>query len=945
MLGGDDATGTLTSPVFLIARPYINFLIGGGNRPGEAFIKLLVDGKPYSTATGGNDEKLIWMHWEVKNLQGKKAQIQIVDNAKGSWGHINIDQIVQSNQERGELPAQLYDETYRPQFHFSARTNWLNDPNGLVFYDGEYHLFFQHNPSGIQWGEMTWGHAVSPDLVHWKQLDHAILPDRMGTIYSGSAVVDWNNTAGFQTGKEKVLVAMYTSAERNGQKYSQCIAYSNDRGRTWTKYDKNPVLPYVAPCNRDPKLIWYAPTKQWIVTIYLTGQDYALFTSPDLKSFTRLQNVPPFGNAECPDFYPMPVDGNAAQIKWVFSGANGRYVTGDFDGHKFVLDSQHSQPMDWGKNYYAAQTYSDIPASDGRRIQIAWMNGGVYPKMPFNQQMSFPTELKLQRFPEGLRICRTPVREIELLHSDPHEWHDLTVKPGENPLADIHGDLFEIRAEIEPGDATEVGFNIRGHQVACHIADQKLTCLGGIAPMPLVNKRLTLQILVDRSSLEVFANNGYVAMTSCFVPDPKTASLSFTPWAVMPNSSTCKRLRFDPRGKTNFRNRQIGLSFLKELSVIPTKSRIAFGSALVCLILVGSTMPTIQADNGTFVKIYAEKVGQTAAVNLRCEYLSNPLGMHETAPRLSWMIQSPTRGQLQTAYQILVASSPEKLAKDQGDLWDSGKVASDESGHVVYAGQPLVSREAAYWKVQIWDGSAKPSGYSAPALWTEGLLKPEDWHAKWIGAEEADTLPEVKNPVKIIHAVYEATDGTAARDVTRLLVSHLKRGRLSFNVSNEALGGDPALNHIKQLKVKYTFEGKAATATCDENDRLILPGAGSAVRYLRKTFTTDKAVRSATLYATALGLYELDLNGQRVGDHVLAPDWTDYRKRKVQLPGVRCHGTDQQWPKRPGRVDRQRLVCRPHWQRRLSDVGQKACPHGATGSDVYRWHRAKHRYR
>jgi fructan beta-fructosidase len=536
-LDGDNATGKLTSAVFTIERPYINFLIGGGDRPGEAFVQLLVDGKAVRAATGHDDEHLTWTHWDVKDLQGKNAQVQIVDNAVGGWGHINIDSISETEKPKGDLTERdflqdvatpiLYDEAYRPQFHFSARKNWLNDPNGLVFYDGEYHLFFQHNPTGIQWGNMTWGHAASPDLVHWKQLDNALLPDRLGTIYSGSAVVDWNNTTGFQTGKEKPLIAMYTAAERDGQKYSQCIAYSNDRGRTWTKYDKNPVLPYIAPANRDPKMIWHAPTKQWIVALYLTGQDYALFSSPDLKSFTRLQNVPPFGNGECPDFYPMPVDGNPAQIKWVFSGANGRYVTGDFDGHKFVLDSPHSQPMDWGKNYYAAQTYSDIPAADGRRIQIAWMNGGVYPKMPFNQQMSFPTELKLQRFPEGLRICRTPVREIELLHSDPHEWHDLTVKPGDNPLAAIHGDLFDIRAEIEPGDATEVGFIIRGHKVAYRIADQKLTCLGGTASVPLANKHLSLQLLVDRSSLEVFANNGYVAMTSCFVPDPKNKSLEF----------------------------------------------------------------------------------------------------------------------------------------------------------------------------------------------------------------------------------------------------------------------------------------------------------------------------------------------------------------------------------------------------------------------------------
>jgi fructan beta-fructosidase len=417
----------------------------------------------------------------------------------------------------------LYDETYRPQFHFTAQKNWLNDPNGLVYYAGEYHLFFQHDPRSNNPAHMSWGHAVSTDLLHWKQLDNAIAPDKFGDIWSGSAVVDENNTTGFQTGTEKPIVAIYTAA---GHPFTQRISYSIDRGRTWTKYP-TAVLPHIIGGDRDPKVIWHAATKQWIMALYLDGQDYALFTSPDLKSFAKLQDVPPFGNGECPDFFPMPVDGNAGTIKWVFSGANGRYVTGDFDGHKFVLDSPRSQMIDWGKNYYAAQTYSGIPAADGRRIQIAWMNGGKYPGMPFNQQMSFPCELTLRQFPEGLRICRTPVKEIELLHETPQQWKDLAVKAGEDPLKDLTGDLFDIRMKIEPGTAAKFGLNIRGCKLAYQVKNQTLTCLGRSTEVPLQDGRITLRVLVDRASIEVFANDGRVGLSSCFVPDPADKSLRF----------------------------------------------------------------------------------------------------------------------------------------------------------------------------------------------------------------------------------------------------------------------------------------------------------------------------------------------------------------------------------------------------------------------------------
>ncbi|MBK7642960.1 MAG: glycoside hydrolase family 32 protein [Planctomycetes bacterium] len=516
-LGGDAALGTLTSPEFAIERTYLNFLVGGGAHPGETCVELLVGGAVVRSATGSDDEHLDWESWDLADLAGARARLRIADRASGGWGHINVDSIAQSDERRADpiVTTPLYAETYRPQFHFTSRANWLNDPNGLVFYAGEYHLFFQHNPSGIQWGNMTWGHAVSPDLVHWKQLENALLPDALGTIYSGSAAVDGKNTAGFETGSEKTIVALYTAA---GQPFTQCLAYSNDRGRTFTKYAKNPVIPHIAGENRDPKVVWYAPSSRWILALYLEGERYALFSSPDMKSWTKLQELAVPGCGECPDFFEMPVAGEPGTRKWVFTAANGNYLLGSFDGRTFAPEGAPLRE-DWGRNYYAVQSYSDLPASDGRRIQIAWMNGGRYPRMPFNQQMSFPCELELVRTSAGLRLTRMPVREIESLRTRTRTWASSELA-GEVAL-EAEGGLYDLEAEFEPGSASEVGLSFRGERIAYSVREQRLACLGASAELPLVQGKLKLRVLIDRTSIEVFGNGGRVSLTSCFLPRGK----------------------------------------------------------------------------------------------------------------------------------------------------------------------------------------------------------------------------------------------------------------------------------------------------------------------------------------------------------------------------------------------------------------------------------------
>ena len=476
-------------------------------------IDFVVDGKiaRREKLSMADEKPDYWAYLDVSEFKGRK----VVLKADGLPGNSKaLKNIFQSDVA---LDAKdIYREPHRPQFHYTMRRGWLNDPNGLLFYKGEYHLCYQTFPLGTGLGGYAhWGHAISSDLVHWTEYPMALYPGENGHVFSGSGVVDWNNTTGFKTGPDDPLVVAYD----NPNPGEQAIAYSNDRGRTWTKYDGNPVLPRFAKNNGDPKIFWYAPTKRWIMICTFPKENYGFFSSPNLKDWKLEQSVYLQG-FECPDFFPMTVEGQTTR-KWVLTTNPLTYFTGDFDGHIFKPDSETGQRLDWGFSYHSAQTFNEMPESDGRRIQIAWMQdvaGDFYHQTLFNQQLSFPTALTLHAFPEGLRVCRQPIREIEKLRVKEHSWRDLTLNPGENPIASIKGDLFEIRAEIEVGNASDVGFSIRGVPINYSVKDRKLSLFGNNAPMEQVAGRIALQILVDRTSLEVFGNGGRVSITSYFSP-------------------------------------------------------------------------------------------------------------------------------------------------------------------------------------------------------------------------------------------------------------------------------------------------------------------------------------------------------------------------------------------------------------------------------------------
>ncbi len=445
------------------------------------------------------------------------------------------------------LPA-YYSEKYRPQFHFTAKKNWLNDPNGLFYYNGTYHLFFQYMPPHRPGAYKDWGHATSTDLVHWEQTPRHITPHKVwGGCWSGSAVVDVNNTSGFQAGKEKPIVAFITNGGNPGDGIgplcTQCIAYSTDGGMNFTYYDQNPVIKNINRSNRDPKVAWDPSSRKWIMSLYMDkDNDYGLFASSDLKQWEYLSTVSLKGVAECPGFEPLPVDGDSTRRKWLLFGANGNYVTGSFDGKKFKPETG-VQIADYGKNYYAGQIWNNAP--DGRTIHIAWMPTKPYPGMPFEQQMNFPTEIKLKTTPAGVRMFRMPVKEISLLYDKEIKWQKMLNSQSENPLGDLKNDLYDISLDVDVRRASSFDVVIRGTTIHYDAAKKMIYCGGkwvpnifvpedwrasadrkitdlnamGQAPLAPIEGKIKLRILVDRTTIEIFGNDGQIVMTSCFIPD------------------------------------------------------------------------------------------------------------------------------------------------------------------------------------------------------------------------------------------------------------------------------------------------------------------------------------------------------------------------------------------------------------------------------------------
>jgi fructan beta-fructosidase len=446
-----------------------------------------------------------------------------------------------------QSPA-TYEEQLRPQFHFSPAASFTNDPNGLVYYKGTYHLFYQQRVFAGSTGLSCcdWGHAVSRDLVHWEQRPVAIhRVAESGTtpaeaIFSGSAVVDWNNTSGFGSATNPPLVAIYTAARPGSQ--TQKLAYSVDEGTTWRLYAGNPVLDIQSGSFRDPKVFWYEPLRRWTMVIYSsTGTRF--YTSLDLKSW-EYQSTFATG-FECPDFFPLAVDGDVGRLKWLLFEANGQYWVGDFDGSTFKAPGATPEGlMDYGTNYYAAQTFSDSP---GRRVLISWISpgfarNGIWPELPWMGAMTVARELGLKTIDGRPQVVTTPVDELARLRT-----RGITV-PRTTLFADTsltlppaaQGNQLDIEITIEPGSSAQSGLRILvgeglyttiGYDSASHevFLDRSRSGrqdgLGGngstgrtALPQKSRGKPVTLRVLVDRSTLEVYADGGSRVLSATVLP-------------------------------------------------------------------------------------------------------------------------------------------------------------------------------------------------------------------------------------------------------------------------------------------------------------------------------------------------------------------------------------------------------------------------------------------
>ncbi|MDF9830128.1 glycoside hydrolase family 32 protein [Parabacteroides sp. PF5-6] len=473
-----------------------------------------------------------------------------------------------ASQSETKSETRAFQETYRPQVHFSPASGWMNDPNGMVYYKGEYHLFYQHYPNDTQWGPMHWGHAISTDLVHWEHQPIAIYPDELGYIFSGSAVVDKANTSGLGSTENPPLIAFFTYHDMKKEKAgeidieSQGIAYSLDKGRTWTKYAQNPILknPGIRDF-RDPKVCWHAPSRQWVMSI-ASGQVIRFYGSKNCLDWEYLSA---FGKGvgshegvwECPDLFPLKVNGSNEE-KWVLivninpggpaGGSATQYFVGDFDGKQFTSAQQETLWMDYGKDNYAGVTWSDAP--DNRRILIGWMNNWQYagkePTPTWSGAATFPREMGLVQDGSLYLLTSTPVKEIDHLKGQNMQLAKTPVKSS-YLLTDqfkFAASPLEIKLTFDQSNNTQMNFpakygirlkNDKGEYIligydnmekifyvdrtnaTAEIFSEHFSSLHGV-PYIVNSPQVDWHLIIDANSIEFFAAGGRIVLTNLFYP-------------------------------------------------------------------------------------------------------------------------------------------------------------------------------------------------------------------------------------------------------------------------------------------------------------------------------------------------------------------------------------------------------------------------------------------
>jgi fructan beta-fructosidase len=529
---------------------YLNLPVNNSDRLVRARVKVdgvTLDQFTINLADGNPD---FWTFFDVTPYQGKKLSIEIENPPPGTRGGApnleNVEPSIPILSTKGldmvhadsKFPGQdsLYMESGRPQAHFSAQRGWINDPNGLVYHEGEYHLYFQHNPYGWQWGNMHWGHAVSKDLIHWEQLSEAIYPyldlpesGRQDAAFSGSAFLDPNNTGGFRKNGIDPLIAIYTSTGRG-----ESLKLSYDKGRTFEDFEDNPVLKHNG---RDPKVFWFEPGNHWVMVVWSSGtpkkiglnqeislRQHSIYTSDNLKEWTYQSGVEGF--YECPELFELPVEGNSSESKWIMYDAFGRYVVGEFDGKVFTVEQPFKKYEYGGGYFYASQIFNNEP--NNKKIQIGWGRNITNPGMPFNQAMLFPTELKLIKEVNGYTLCPTPIGAIKSLHANTKTIENKVVTSESPAVIEVKVDVpIHLIVEFEKGDAP-ISLNILGYELkydnewefsTVHPnTDVKEVAVpsGPFAPPTIASPVIyakdidtfKIEAIVDKNILEFFINDG-----------------------------------------------------------------------------------------------------------------------------------------------------------------------------------------------------------------------------------------------------------------------------------------------------------------------------------------------------------------------------------------------------------------------------------------------------
>ena len=530
----------------------------------EATVNVLVDGKTDKTLSVRLAKSKVdyTVPLKIEDYKGKKVLLNVVTSQSRSsvreakedacWQNISVsDTFDTSNREK-----------FRPAYHHTPLYGWMNDPNGMFYKDGEWHLCYQWNPYGSKWQNLSWGHSVSRDLIHWEHRPDAVIePDGLGMIFSGSSAVDRSGSAGF--GKDAV-VAMYTSAAAS---QIQSLAWSDDNGETFTKYDGNPVLTLDSEA-RDPNMFWDAERNVWILVLaHALDHEMLIFSSPDMKDWTLESS---FGRGlgaqdgvwECPDLFELPVNGESGK-KWVllcnlnpggpFGGSATQYFIGDFDGKTFTSDTDDSGKvptkwLDYGKDHYATVSFSDAP--DGRRTVIGWMSNWQYapevPTMQFRSANTLPREMGLFRAPDGqLYVSSTPSPEVDALRGALVKSVSKTSLGSKARTYSIP-ELCEIDMEISPkkADSVEIELSNAAGEKVVMVYDAKSDSLSfdrrksgivdfsqdfpavTVSPAYTDGDKVGLRIFIDRSSIEVFGKDGRFAMTNLVFPNSPYSRLS-----------------------------------------------------------------------------------------------------------------------------------------------------------------------------------------------------------------------------------------------------------------------------------------------------------------------------------------------------------------------------------------------------------------------------------